>query len=244
MKCLVLAGGFATRLQPLGINRPKALFEYKGKPLLTHIVENVPESMDILVTVSAKFEANFREWQEGLHRKLEIGVEPALDNSQKLGSVSSLRFWISHKNISEDLWVICGDNYFDFGLQQFIASYDAKSTLMGVYEIGDKSKAGQFGVVELHHDRIIELQEKPIMPKSTLVATGSYIFPPRIFPYLSRSCSQGKRDQLGKFISYLLDVDEVRAYTFTGLWFDFGSLEVYEQVGAFGHYNEAVGDKI
>ena len=230
MKCLVLAGGFATRLRPSGINRPKALLEYKGELLLSHIVNKVPKSIDILVTINTKSEADFQEWQRTVNRKLEICVEPSLSNEKKLGAVSALNFWIGHRNISEDLLVICGDNYFDFDIQQFIASYDGTSILIGVCEIGDKSKARQFGVVELQDDKIIELQEKPAMPKSSLIATGIYIFPSRIFPYLSQYCSHEKRDQLGEFISYLLDIDEVRAYTFTELWFDIGSAEAYDQV--------------
>ena len=75
MKCLILAGGFGIRLYPLTINRAKALLEYKGKPLVTHIVAKVPENIDILVTTNRKFEADFRQWQRSLSRQVEICVE-------------------------------------------------------------------------------------------------------------------------------------------------------------------------
>jgi choline kinase len=39
MKCLILAGGFGTRLYPLTLNQAKALLEYKGKPLLTRAIK-------------------------------------------------------------------------------------------------------------------------------------------------------------------------------------------------------------
>jgi len=54
MKCLILAGGFGTRLYPLTLNKAKALLEYRGKPLLTHIVDKVPQAMDILVSSNKK----------------------------------------------------------------------------------------------------------------------------------------------------------------------------------------------
>jgi len=225
MKCLILAGGFGTRLYPLTINRAKALLEYKGKALISHIVAKIPENIDIMVNTNKKFASDFHQWQGTINRKVEILVEEVLSEDQKLGAVGSLNFWIKSRPIAEDLLVIAGDNYFEFDLAGFIARYDGKHTLVAVCDIGDRSKASQFGVVQLDGNRIAELEEKPARPKSSLVATACYIFPPRIFPNLSRYCAEGKRDNLGSFIAYLIDKDEVHACTFTELWLDIGSVE-------------------
>ncbi len=225
MKCLILAGGFGTRLYPLTINRAKALLGYKGNPIISHIVAKIPKNIDIMVNTNKKFEADFHHWQGTINRKVEILVEEVLSEDQKLGAVGSLNFWIGKKTIDEDLLVIAGDNYFEFDLAQFIARYDGKHTLVAVYDIGDKGKASQFGVVQLDGHRIAEFQEKPAKPKSSLVATACYIFPQRIFPLLHQYCQRGKRDNLGSFIVYLIDKDEVHAYPFTESWIDIGSLE-------------------
>jgi len=225
MKCLILAGGFATRLYPLTASRAKALLEYKGKPIINHIVDKIPPNMDIMVSINKKFESDFSRWQQGLDREVEILVEEALSEHQKLGAVSSLSYWIESRSIVEDLLAIAGDNYFEFNMAQFIAAYNGKNALVAVYDIGDKDKASQFGVVQLEGHRIAEFQEKPAIPESSLVATACYIFPRRIFPLLHRYCQEGKRDNLGSFISYLIDQDEVHAYTFTELWLDIGSVE-------------------
>jgi len=225
MKCLILAGGFATRLYPLTISHAKALLEYKGKPIISHIVDKIPRNIDIMVSINRKFESDFLQWQQGLDREVEILVEEALSEGQKLGAVGSLNFWIENKPIVEDLLVIAGDNYFEFNMAQFIAKYDNKHTLVAIYDIGDKDKASQFGVVRLEGHRIAELQEKPASPESSLVATACYVFPRRIFPLLHRYCQQGKRDNLGSFIAYLIDYDEVHSYIFTEPWLDIGSLE-------------------
>ena len=225
MKCLILAGGFGTRLYPLTMNKAKALLRYRGKPPLTHIVDKVPEGVDILISCNRKFEADFHQWQKGIHRQVEICVEDVWTEEQRKGAVGALNFWVESRNITQDLLVIAGDNYFEFDLAQFIATYNGKNTLVAVYDIGDKSKASQFGVVQLGRNKIVELEEKPVEPRSSLIATACYIFPPRIFPLLSQYCAEGKQDNLGNFIAYLLDKDEVHAYTFTELWLDIGIAE-------------------
>ena len=224
----VLASGFGTRLYPLTQNKAKALLEYKGKALLSHIVDKIPQDIDILVNINQKFEADFRYWQDSIGRAVTLCVEPALTEKEALGAVGSLDYWIRAKNITDDLLVIASDNYFEFDLRQFIDAYAGKHTLVAVYDIGDRTKAGQFGVIWLEGSRIIELVEKPTKPKSSLVAIACYIFSPRIFPLLFQCCTEGKRDNLGNFISYLVEVDKVQAYTFSDVWFDIGSLDVYK----------------
>jgi len=230
MKCLILAGGFGTRLYPLTIDKAKALLEYKDKPLLTHIVDRVPHNVDIFVSCNRKFEAAFHQWQEKLGRQVEIWVEDVWDVEQKKGAIGSLHYWISNKNIAEDLLVLAGDDYFELDLDQFIAAYNGRNALVAVYDIGDKGKASRFGVVKLDGNRLIELEEKPAKPKSSLVATAIYVLPPSIFPLLSQYCAEGERDNLGNFITYLIDRGEVHAYLFAEFWADIGSIRAEDQM--------------
>jgi glucose-1-phosphate thymidylyltransferase len=225
MKCLILAGGFGTRLYPLTIYKAKTLLEYKGKPLLSHIMDRVQEDIDTLVSCNRKFEADFRRWQKSAARQVELCVEDIWTHEQKKGAVGSLEFWVSSKNIAEDLLVIAGDNYFEFNLAEFISAYNGRNVLVAVYDISDRSKASRFGVVSLDGNHIVELREKPAQPHSSLVSTGIYMFPPRIFPLLSRYCAEGKKDNLGSFIAHLIEKDEVHARTFTETWRDIGCAE-------------------
>ncbi len=229
MKSLVMAAGFGTRLYPLTLSKAKALLEYKGKPLINHVIEKIPQDIDILVNVNLKFEADFRRWQKTLDRKVTLCIEPVSTEQEALGAVGSIDYWVKEKKITEDLLVLASDNYFEFDLRQFISSYNGRNPLVAVFDMGDKSKVSQFGVVRLEGNRIVELVEKPRKPKSSLVAIACYIFPPRVFPLLFQCCVKG-RDNLGSFISYLAEVDDVKAYTFSEAWYDIGSLEVYRSL--------------
>jgi glucose-1-phosphate thymidylyltransferase len=229
MKSLVMAAGFGTRLYPLTLSKAKALLEFNGKPLINYVIEKIPQDIEILVNVNQKFEADFLRWQSAVGRKVTLCVEPVWSEQEALGAVGSIDYWVKAKNITEDLLVLASDNYFEFDLGRFISSYDGRNPLVAVYDTGDKSKVSQFGVVRLKGNRIIELVEKPKNPQSSLVAIACYIFPPRIFPLLFQCCVEG-RDNLGNFISYLVEVDQVRAFTFSEEWYDIGSLEVYRSL--------------
>lgn len=230
MKSLLLASGFGTRLYPLGNHKAKGLLEYQDKPIINHIVAKIPRHIPILVNTNKKFEADFRQWLGTVERHITLCVEPVFEEKQAFGAIGSIEYWVRTENINEDLLVIASDNYFEFDLSHFIASFNKHTTLVAVHDIGDKSKANRYGVVGLEGQRVIELAEKPAHPKSSLVAIACYIFPKRILPLLTQYCAEGKRDNLGGFIAYLVEKDEVHAYPFTEAWFDIGSLEVYQSV--------------
>ncbi|MFC2050057.1 nucleotidyltransferase family protein [Chloroflexota bacterium] len=230
MKGLILASGFGTRLYPLTLTRAKALLEYKGKASISHILDKIPQDIDILVNINKKFEADFRRWQDTIGRVVTLCVEPVFTEEQAFGAIGSLDYWIKAENITDDLLVIASDNYFELDLSKFIAAYNGRNTLVAVYDIGDKSKASQYGVVQLDGYRIAGFEEKPAQPKSSLIAVACYILPSRIFPFLFQYCAQKKRDNLGDFIAYLIEKDEVHAYIFTEPWFDIGSIEVYQSL--------------
>ena len=225
MKCLILASGFGTRLYPLTRSKAKALIEYRDKPLLTHIVERIPRNIDISVATNRKFEMDFCRWRDNIDRKIEIDVEDVWTENQKKGALGSLTFWIEQANIDEDLLILAGDNYFEFDLSQFIAAYSGRNALVAVHDIGDKDKAGQFGVVEVEKGRIVKCEEKPRHPKTSLIGVACYIFPPRLLAVLSRFHDQHPElDELGHFITYLVKYDEVDAYVFTEICQDIASV--------------------
>lgn len=223
MKCLILAGGFGTRLGKVGEQKAKALLEFRSKTLLTHIVDKIPLNMDIYVTINRRFEADFHQWQKTVKRYVDIYVEDAWTEEQKKGAVSSINFWINQAGIDEDLLIIAGDNYFEFDLADFIHSCNGKNVLIAVYDIGDINKASHFGVVSANRNRIVEFIEKPVTPRSSLIATAIYVFPQRIFSIITQYCSEERKDKLGDFISYLVRTDKVYAYSFNELWLDIGS---------------------
>jgi glucose-1-phosphate thymidylyltransferase len=226
MKCLILAGGFANRMNGVVKNKPKPLLMFHGKPAISHIIERVPEGIEITVSTNKRFEVDFINWKDSLDRNIELFVEDARTEEEKLGAIKSIEFLINKKNIQEDLLVLAGDNYFRFSLHDFINTYDGINPLVAVCDIGDRQKAQRYGVVELQRNRIVSFCEKPEQPKSTIVAIACYILPATSFGSLSQYCNW-ERDNLGGFIAYLLNDRCVNAFEFTEPWIDIGHPESY-----------------
>jgi len=224
MKCLILASGFGTRLYPVTESTSKGLLPYKGKPVINYMIEKIPEEIEIYVNTNKKFESQYRNWQITLDRNISLFIEPVIYEEQSFGAVGSLEYWINNNTINDNLIVFASDNYFEFDIQEFLSSFDGIHTLIAVNDIVDKEAARQFGTVKLTGNKVVELVEKPEEPESSIIATACYIFPSRVIPILHEYCSSGQTDHLGDFINYLVYFDEVKAYKFSELWFDIGSV--------------------
>ncbi len=233
MKCVILAGGFATRLWPLTENKAKPLLHLKDKPLISHIVEKLPEETEIIISTNAVFEEAFNKWVKELKeddphkkRRIKIFVEDSDSNEGKKGALGATALVIEKEQINEDLMLIAGDNYFGFEWKD-LASHFKGNPLLAAYDIGDKAKAKKFGVVVEKEGRAIEFQEKPEHPKSTLVSTGCFIFPAKNLKDILYYAQQ-KKDDLGGIFEYLLSQKErIDIFHFKEAWVDIGSYEAY-----------------
>jgi len=226
MKCLILAGGFGTRLWPLTRDKPKPLLKIKGKSVITHIIEKVPDELNVVVSINKKFEKDFIEWKKDLKRNVELLVENVTENKEKLGAVGGLNYFIQKKKVKDDLLIISGDNYFEFSLRDFLAFYRNKP-LIAIYDIHKKNKAKEYGVVKVKNSKIVELKEKPENPDTTLISTGVYILPSRCFNHLKYFCSTRRPDNLGGFFKYLIEKEDVISWPFDDPWFDIGNFKTY-----------------
>ena len=63
MQVIIPVAGYATRLYPLTKDKPKALLEVRGKPILEHLVRKIEELRNvsgIFIVSNAKFYSHFK----------------------------------------------------------------------------------------------------------------------------------------------------------------------------------------
>ena len=227
MKSIILAGGFATRLWPLTENKAKPLLHLKDRPIISHIVEGIPEDIEIIVSTNAVFADEFNEWAKNYpDRKIKIFIEDSTGEKTKKGALGATSLVIQDQQIDEDLMLIAGDNYFGFKMGDFIDFYKG-NPMLAAYDIQSLDSARKFGVVVEKDGQVVEFQEKPQEPKSTLVSTGCYIFPQKNLKDIIEYAKH-KNDDLGGIFEYLKNKDEViDVFSFNEQWFDVGSFDGY-----------------
>ncbi len=232
MKCILLCAGYGTRLYPLTLDMPKPLLPVAGKPMIEHIlkkIEKVDEIDEVLIVANNKFFNNFRNWKRGFTYSKPITIINDGTNSDddKLGAVGDIGFALKKEEIDEEVFVVGGDNLFEFDLTKLFDFFkEKKAPVIALYDVRDKSlAAGKYGVVEVDDaDKIINIEEKPNEPKTTLVSTACYIFTKEVVEELKKQLEEGKNpDNIGEFLGWLIKSKDLFGVIFKEKWFDIGS---------------------
>jgi len=233
MKALILAAGYGTRLASLIKDTPKPLIPINDRTLIDYIVlslKNISSLTEIVVVTNNKFYANFQKWaQHYKDIKIRIVNDGTDSPEQRLGSVGDINFVWKQEHEKDDWLIIGGDNLFDQNLEEFMRYALKKSPAMtiGVYDIHDKKAASKFGVIGLDSNhKVISFEEKPALPKYSLITMCLYYFPQETLSYLKEYLSESKAlDAAGSYIQWLSIKKNVYGFQFNGKWYDIGSIE-------------------
>ena len=233
MKAVVLAGGYATRLWPITEHRPKMFLPVGENTVIDEIFEDfeADDRVDeVFVSTNERFADTFDEYlTDSPFEKPTLSVEETVEEDEKFGVVGALEQLVDREGVDDDLIVVAGDNMISFDLAEFADFFEAKGTpTLAAYDVEDRERAKSYGLVELDGDQVVNFQEKPDYPKSTLVSIACYAFPAETLPDLSTYLSDGNNpDEPGWFLQWLQGRGPVHAFTFDGAWFDIGTADSY-----------------
>ncbi|WP_435363222.1 sugar phosphate nucleotidyltransferase [Haloarchaeobius sp. DYHT-AS-18] len=233
MKAVVLAGGYATRLWPITKHRPKMFLPVGDSTVIDQIfaeLENDDRIDEVFVSTNEKFAPEFEEHlAETDFEKPTLSVEDTSEEDEKFGVIGALAQLVDREGVDEDLVVIAGDNLISFDVSEFVDFFEAQdSPCLAAYDVGSKELAKSYGLVELDGKRIVDFQEKPDDPKSTLVSIACYAFTRDTVGLLEEYLEgDNNPDEPGWFIQWLQNREPTYAFTFEGAWFDIGTPDSY-----------------
>lgn len=233
MKAVVLAGGYATRLWPITKHRPKMFLPVGDGTVIDIIFDDLEDDdrvSEVFVSTNERFAETFEEYlSESSYEKPTLSVEETVEEDEKFGVVGALAQLIDREGVEEDLLVIAGDNLLSFDLGEFVDFFGEKGTpCLAAYDVESRERARSYGLVQLDGDRVVDFQEKPDEPNSTLVSIACYAFPAETIPKFDEYLADGNNpDEPGWFMQWLQENGAVHAFSFDGAWFDIGTAESY-----------------
>jgi glucose-1-phosphate thymidylyltransferase len=240
MNALILAAGYATRLYPLTLDKPKPLLAVGGKPIIEWTMDNladVPDLETIYIVTNDKFASDFQTWSERYRSrhpkfKLKIVNDGSQSDDDKLGAIGDINFVVSRENLTSDgLIVIAGDNLFTESLTGFVACAKETEATVAVYDVGDSEAIKEYGNIAVDADGIItHFEEKPQKPRGTLAAIALYYYSPEVLSLLTTYLAAGNNpDQPGRFVQWLYTRKPVKTFQIKDQWLDIGSKEMLKK---------------
>ena len=236
MKILILAAGYATRLYPLTLTKPKPLLDVAGRPMIEHVLDHIapiPGIDRVYVVTNDKFAAPFQQWADGYRAtksKLNFTIinDGSTDDTNKLGAIGDLNLVLEREQVDDDLIVVAGDNLFSESIEAFGKFCREKNApVLGVYDVGDLESIKKYNAITIDDGgRITYFEEKPKVPQSTLTGIALYFYPRATLPLIRQYVAEGNNpDQPGRLVQWLYPRTPFYTWRVPGLWFDIGSKE-------------------
>src|SRR5712675_2240494 len=169
MKIIILAAGYATRLYPLTLTRPKPLLPVAGQPMIEYVLDNLAPigGLDrIYVVTNAKFASQFQTWADtyrATKAKLDFTIvnDGSTDDSNKLGAIGDLHLVITREHVEDDVIVVAGDNLFSEKLTDFgRICREKKAPVLAVYDVKDLEQIKKYNAISLAPDGRITFFEE------------------------------------------------------------------------------------
>lgn len=217
---IVLAGGAALRLRPLTNDRPKAMVEVAGRPLLDWVLAWLRRNqvLRVVIGVAYKGERIVEHFKDGKSAGLEIQYST---HTVEGGTAEGFRLAIDRYVKDETFFAMNGDELTNVRLQD-LANFHSHQKATATIAVAPLRSP--FGVVDLNGPDILAFREKPTID-SVHVSVGVYAFQHEILDYLPRT------GEIEKTVLPRLAAErKLKAYRHNGFWMTINTLKDLSEV--------------
>ncbi len=225
MKGIILAGGLGSRLRPLTKVTNKHLLPIYDKPMIYYPIETLVGAgiKDIMVVTGGNSAGDFL-------RLLGNGKDFGLDDiyytyQEGEGGIADALKLCEHFSEGERVCVILGDNIIQNGIGDYVQRFQQQKSgaRLLLKEVEDPER---FGVAELDGERIVSIEEKPAVPKSSFAVTGIYMYDARVFDFCRnlKPSARGELEITDVNNAYIASGD-LQYDVLEGWWTDAGQFE-------------------
>ena len=221
MKGVILAGGTGSRLYPLTKVTNKHLLPVYDKPMIYYPIQTlINAGIKEIMIVSGKGHAG--HFLELLGSGSELGVRLTYEIQEEAGGIAQALGLAEDFADNSPVTMILGDNIFQDNIIDSVKSFTSGAKIF----LKEVSDAHRFGVAEIDGNRIISIEEKPKIPKSSLAVTGLYIYDSRVFDIIRNLKPSGRGElEITDVNNAYVRMGEMEYSILEGFWSDAGTFE-------------------
>ncbi|MBO0714069.1 MAG: NTP transferase domain-containing protein, partial [Acidimicrobiales bacterium] len=188
MKGVILAGGVATRMQPLSRITNKHLLPIYDRPMVTYAIEALVNAdvTEIMLVTGGTYAGEFL-------RLLGNGHEWDIDRlsyayQERPGGIAEALGLAERFVDGEPVVVMLADNIFERSIRPSVEAFEAQGQGARILlaRIDEVSHLRHVGVPELSGESVVRIVEKPEDPPSPYAVTGVYFYDGSVFEVIAR----------------------------------------------------------
>lgn len=207
-QAVILAGGQATRMRPYTDDRPKAMVEVAGSPIVEHQIRWLAANGVDEIVMSCGYRADVLQAHLGDGSGLGVKIEYAIED-EPLGRGGGLKFAAGHLSHADQRWfALNGDVITRFDLADLVAAHEKNDV---VATIALAPYRTTWGIADLEGDMIKGFIQSPVLPY--WINAGIYLMEPELTAMLP-----DRGDHEDSTFPELAGASKLGAFRIEGYW--------------------------
>ena len=213
MKCVILAGGYGTKISEESHQKPKPMIEIGGKPILWHIMKiySAHKINDFIICLGYKGNQIKEYFDKFDFTPWNVQLVDTGENTMTGGRLKR-----TQDRIDDTFCATYGDGVSNIDINRLISFHKEKKSLVTLTAVHPPER---FGVLNISGDYVTEFHEKRTSEYSWING-GFFVFEPKIFDYLQDDSTVLEKTPL----ETLAKEQQLTSFKHNGFWYPMDTL--------------------